>query len=138
VAAVDVLRTLLFTVNYTYVDAKDLITKRELRRVPHHVYNFGLAWDPLPALSLFVQANVVSSQFDQATDPVTFEAVPVRNPGYHRIDLGGIYHIVEKRGAFPGLDLTVRVNNATDARIFEVFGFRNLGINALAGLQARY
>ena len=136
--AVDILDNLLFTANYTYVDTKDVITKRELRRVPHHVYNFGLAWDPLRALSLFVQANVVSSQFDQVSDPVTFSAVRVRNPGYHRIDLGGAYHIVAKRGAFPALDFTVRLDNVTDQSYMEVFGFRALGINVLAGLQARY
>jgi vitamin B12 transporter len=128
--AVDILDDLLFTANYTYVDTKNLITKQELRRVPHHTYNFGLTWDPLRALSLFVQANVVSSQFETEGFP--------RNPGYHRIDLGGVYHIMEKRGAFPALDFTLRLNNATDARIFEVFGFRNLGINVLAGPQARY
>ena len=136
--AVDVLETLLFTANYTHVDTKDLITQRELRRVPHHHYNFGLTWDPLRALSLFVQANVISSQFDEATDPATFAAVPVRNSGYHRIDLGGTYHITGKHGAFPALDFTVRLNNVTDERYMEVFGFRNLGINVLAGLQARY
>ena len=85
-----------------------------------------------------MQANVISSQFDQATDPVTFAAVPVRNSGYHRIDVGGTYHITEKHGAFPALDFTVRLNNVTDERYMEVFGFRNLGINVLAGLQARY
>ena len=138
VTAVDVLETLLFTANYTHVDTKDLITQRELRRVPHHHYNFGLTWDPLRALSLFVQANVISSQFDEATDPTTFAAVPVRNSGYHRIDLGGTYHITGKHGAFPALDFTVRLNNGTDERYMEVFGFRNLGINVLAGLQARY
>lgn len=136
--AVDVLDNLFFTANYTYVDTQDLVARRELRRVPHHVYNFGLTWNPLRALSLFVQANVVSSQFDEVFDPATFTAVGVRNPGYHRIDLGGTYRIVDKRGAYPALDFTVRLNNATDARIFEVFGFRNLGINVLAGLQARY
>ena len=73
---------------------------------------------------------MVSSQFEAEGFP--------RNPGYHRTDVGGTYRIVEKRGPFPALELTARINNVTDARIFEAFGFRNLGINALAGLQARY
>ena len=128
--AADVLETLSFVMNYTYTDTKDLTARHELRRVPHDHYNFGITWDPIRALSLFLQANVVSSQFEQRGFP--------RNPGYHRIDLGGIYRITEKRSGFPALGFTVRVNNATDARIFEVFGFRDLGINVLAGLQARY
>jgi len=136
--ALDILDNLLFTANYTYVDTKDIINKRELRRVPHHTYNFGLTWGPVRALSLFVQANVVSRQFDQVFDPATFSTVSIRNPGYHRVDLGATYHIMEKRGAYPALDFTMRLNNATDQSYMEVFGFRNLGINVLVGLQARY
>ena len=128
--AADVLDNLLFVVTYTHTDTKDLTARHELHRVPHDHGTFGITWDPTRALSVFLQANVVSSQFEQRGFP--------RNPGYHRIDLGGIYHIAEKRGAFPALDFTVRLNNATDARIFEALGFRGLGINALAGLQARY
>ncbi len=129
-SATDVLDTLLLTANYTYTNTKDLTTKQPLRRIAPHVYNFGVTWDPLRALSLFTQVNVVSSQFEAEGFP--------RNPGYHRIDVGGTYRIAEKRGPFPALELTARINNVTDARIFEAFGFRNLGINALAGLQARY
>ncbi len=116
--------------NYTYTNSKDLRTGLPLRRFAPHRYNFGITWDPIRALSLFTQVNVVSDQF-------TREGFP-RNPGYHRIDLGGTYRLAEKHGAFPALDLTLRVQNLTDERYMEVFGFRALGINALAGLQARY
>jgi vitamin B12 transporter len=136
--ALDLLDTLALSGGYTFTDSEDLATGRPLRRFPRHRYTAGLTWEPVKALSLFAEAHVVSSQFDQASDPVTFTAVDVRNPGYHRIDLGGTYRIVDKLGPYPALDFTLRLNNATDARIFEVFGFRNLGINVLAGLQARY
>ncbi len=129
-SAVDILDNLFFTGNYTYTNSKNLNTGQPLRRVIPHRYNFGVTWDPIRALSLFTQVNVVSGQFEREGFP--------RNPGYHRIDVGGTYRLAEKRGPFPGLDLIARVNNATDARIFEAFGFRALGINALAGLQARY
>src|SRR5262249_43624663 len=96
---------LLFTTNYTHVETKDFSTRRELRRVPSHVGNIGITWDPIPALSLFSQINVVSSQFDVAFNPVTFVTTPVRNPAYYRIDLGGVYHVLPKRGNFPALDV---------------------------------
>jgi len=137
-AAVDILDNLLFTWNYTYTNSKDFTTRRPLRRVVPDRYNFGLSWDPIRSLTLFTQVNVVSSQFDRVFDPVTVKTVRVQNPGYHRVDIGGTYRIAEKRDGFPGLELTAHINNATDARIFEVFGFRALGINALVGLQARY
>lgn len=129
-SAVDVLDNLFFTANYTYTNSKDLTARLPLRRVIPNTYNFGITWDPVRALSLFTQVNVVSSQFERRGFP--------RNPGYHRIDIGGTYRIAEKRDGFPGLELTARVNNATDARIFEAFGFRALGINALVGLRATY
>ncbi len=129
---------LLFTANYTHVETKDFSTRRELRRVPHHVGNVGVTWEPIPALNLFTLINVVSSQFDQAFDPVAFNTARVRNPGYYRIDLGAIYHVFPKRGNIPALDVTARINNVTDQRYAEVFGFPNLGINALVGVQARY
>ena len=129
---------LLFTANYTHVETKDFSTRGELRRVPHHVGNIGVTWTPIPRLTVYTQINVVSSQGDLAFDPVTFVSTPVRNPGYYRIDLGGVYTIVPKRGNFPGLDFTARINNVTDQRYMEAFGFPNLGLNALVGLQARY
>ncbi len=129
-SALEVLDNLFLTANYTYTNSKDLTTGQPLRRIVPHRYNFGVTWDPIRVLSLFTQVNVVSGQFESEGFP--------RNPGYHRVDIGGTYRLAEKRGAFPALDLTARVNNATDARIFEAFGFRALGINALVGLQARY
>lgn len=128
--AIDLLDQLTVTGNYTYVNAQDLSARTELRRVPHHVYNFGVTWNPLPALRLYTQANVVSSQFEGASFP--------RNPGYYRIDVGGVYQIIPRRGAFPSLDFIARINNVTDQQYMEIFGFKALGINALVGLQARY
>jgi vitamin B12 transporter len=129
-AAFDVLDQLSLTGNYTYVNARDLTAGTELRRVPHHVYNVGINWSPMPTVSLYTQANVVSSQFEGEGFP--------RNPGYYRIDVGGIYQIIPKRGYYPSLDFLARINNVTDQKYSEVLGFRALGINTLVGLQARY
>jgi vitamin B12 transporter len=137
--AVDLLDTLTLSGGYTFTDSEDLTTGRPLRRFPRHRYTAGLTWEPVKSLSLFTEAQVVSSQFDQATEPVPpFSSVRVRNSGYHRIDLGGTYRIVDKRGPYPAFDFTVRLNNVSDQSYTEVFGFRSLGINVLAGLQARY
>lgn len=122
---------------YTFTEAEDLRTRRPLRRWPRHRYSAGLTWEPVRALSLFAEALVVSSQPDQATDPATFAALDVRNPGYHRLDVGGRYRLFERRGAWPSLDFTARISNLTDQRIMEVFGFPAPGIQALVGLEAR-
>lgn len=127
---VEALDNLLFTLNYTLTDTEDLTSGRPLRRFARHRWNFGVFWDPVRALNLFFQAHVVSSQFEATDRP--------RNPGYHRLDAGGTYRLVERRNGSPALDLTLRVQNLTDERYSEVFGFRALGVNFLAGLQARY
>jgi vitamin B12 transporter len=129
-AEADLLDTLFLNASYTHTDSKDLDKDLPLRRVAPDRYNAGLTWEPLRALVLYAQAYVVSSQFEQEGFP--------RNPGYYHLDVGGVYHLARRRGAFPALDLTARINNVTDQRYMEVFGFRSLGINALVGLQAKY
>ncbi len=127
---VDLLDTLTFVGTYTYTETEDLQTGRPLRRFPPHRYTFALTWTPWRALTLFSEVLVVSSQFER-------EGLP-RNPGYHRVDLGGRYRLIERRGAWPALEAFARLNNATDQSYMEVLGFRALGIHVLAGLEARY
>jgi len=133
-SAIDVLDTLGLSANYTFTNTEDRSGHHRLwgplRRFPRHRWNFGLSWDPLRTLSLFAEANVASSQFEANGTP--------RNDGYYRVDVGGTYRLVEKRGSFPAVDLIARVNNVTDQSYMEVFGFRALHINVLAGLQTRF
>jgi vitamin B12 transporter len=129
-AEADVLDTLLVTLAYTLTDTEDLDTGLPLRRFARHRWTLGLAWDPLPRVNVFLQTHVVSSQFE---GPVLG-----RNPGHHRIDVGGSYRAVERRGAIPAVDVTLRVNNVTDQRYFEVFGFQAPGVTVLAGARASY
>ena len=129
-ADIAVLDTLTFGFNYTHTDSRDLTARQPLRRVAPDRYNFGITWDPTRRLNLFLQAYLVSSEFESVGFP--------RNPSYHHIDVGGAYRIVTKQGLFPGLDFIVRINNVTDERYMEVFGFQAPGITALAGLRATY
>ena len=133
-SAVDVLDTLTLTANYTFTNTEDLglhhRLRGELRRFARHRSNYGVFWDPIPKLNLFVQAHVVSSQFEANGTP--------RNDGYYRIDTGGTYRLADKRGPFPAVDLTWRINNLTDQSYMEVFGFRALHFNFLAGLTAKF
>lgn len=115
--------------NYTLTDTEDLETGQELRRFARHRWNTGVLLSPLRALSLFAQAQVVSSQRETAT---------LRNPGYHRIDAGGTYRLLGRSGRLEALEFTLRIENLTDEKYAEVFGFRALGFNALAGLRARF
>ncbi len=126
---VEPLDWLLLYVNYTNTSTRDLITGQPLRRFPEHVWNAGLTVRPLPVLELFAQAHVASSHL---------EAPGVRNPGWHRIDVGGRWRLLGRRGVLEGLHLTARVENVTDESYEEVFGFRAPGFNALVGLRAEF
>jgi vitamin B12 transporter len=117
-----------FYVNYTYLDAKDLDTNQELRRVPRNSVNTGVTVTPFSRLTLFVQANVVSSQLES-----DFAG---RNPGYYRIDTGGTFVVLGQYGRLNRLELTARIQNLTNQSYDEVVGFPALGINALVGLRA--
>jgi vitamin B12 transporter len=126
-ASIDPLDWLGFYANYTYLDAVDLDTNRELRRVPRNTANAGVTVTPWSRLSLFLQGNVVSSQL---------EVPGQRLPAYYRIDTGGTFVVLGQHGILDRLELTLRIQNLTNQSYSEVLGFPALGINALAGLRA--
>ena len=97
-----------------------------------HRWNAGVTITPIPRLSFFAQAYVVSRQFETGVTPNR------HNQGYHRIDAGGTWRLVQRTGRLDGLDFTVRVQNLTDEDYFEVLGFRALGFSAMAGIRAYF
>jgi len=129
-AEIEPLDWLLLYANYTLTDTRDTTTGRDLRRFARHRWNSGVTLALLRGLSLFAQAHVVSSQEESATAG--------RNPGYHRLDVGGTYQLVGRVGALERIEFTARVENLTDEVYEEAQGFRALGWNALVGLRAAF
>jgi vitamin B12 transporter len=127
-ASFDPLPWLNFYANYTFLDAKDLDSNKEVPRVPRNSGNAGVTVTPWNRLSLFMQANIISSQLESE--------FAGRNPGYYRIDIGGTYLLVGQFGRLDRLEATVRIQNVTNQKYDEVLGFPALGINALVGLRA--
>ena len=119
---------LLIWGNYTWTRSEDLKTKLPLRRVAENRWNTGITITPMERLTLFLQAQVVGKQFESTTVG--------RNPGYHRIDIGGTFRLLGRMGKMDRLELTARIDNVTNNAYDEVFGFRALGINAMVGLRA--
>jgi vitamin B12 transporter len=125
---VEPLDWLLLWANHTWTRTKDLVTGLPLRRFAENQWNAGVTATPIERLTLFVEAHVTGKQLESPSVG--------RNPGYHRIDLGGTFRLVGRIGKMDRLDLTARIDNVTDNRYDEVFGFRALGFNALVGLRA--
>lgn len=131
-AELEPLDWLSLAANYTLTDTEtdDGLIRQEVPRIARHRWNAGVTVTPIPRLTLFVQAYLVSRQLETAVTPVR------HNPGYHRIDAGGTWTLLRRAGRLDKLDLTLRVQNLTDENYFEVLGFRALGFTALAGLRA--
>jgi vitamin B12 transporter len=125
---VEPLDWLLVWANHTYLSTEDLSTHRPLRRFADNRWTTGFTVTPIERLSLFLQAHVVSKQFESASQG--------RNPGYYRIDVGGTLRLLGRVGKMERLELTARIDNMTDQRYSETFGFPALGLNALFGLRA--
>jgi len=129
-SSMDLRYNLVLTGNYTYTNTKDLTTGNPLPRIPEHSGNIGLSWEPIPRLSLFTQVYLRSNQFDNFGN--------IFNGGWTRVDVGGTYGILQAWGLLKGLELTARIQNLFNTSYSEVHGFPALGINALAGLRARF
>jgi vitamin B12 transporter len=129
-AELDALSWLVLHGSYTFTDTEDLDTGLPLRRFARHRWSVGATAEPIRALSLFVEAHVVSSQFDGPAAP--------RNDGHVRVDVGGTYRLSRRTGPWPGLDGYLRVENLLDERYAEVRGFRAPGLHAIVGLKATY
>jgi vitamin B12 transporter len=129
----DPLEWLSLYVNYTYTDSEDLATATPLRRIPKHRWNTGatITYDRLQA---FVEATTTTRQFERPF-AVTGQNY---NPGHYRIDVGGSFRLLGRRGVMERLDLIARFNNITDESYDEAQGFRAPGFNALVGLRAEF
>ncbi|MGH7364889.1 MAG: TonB-dependent receptor plug domain-containing protein [Candidatus Rokuibacteriota bacterium] len=126
----DVRPNLVASLNYTYTDTENLATGRPLPREPRHRWNIGLTWEPIARLSVFTQVHVVSEQFEPFGE--------VYNSGHTRVDVGGTWRLLERKGWLKKLELTARIQNLLNEGYAEVRGFPALGINGLAGLRASF
>lgn len=111
---------------YAWTKAVDAATGAELLRVPRHSGAASLFWsrDPWGA-ALTVRAQ--TSQADVARNGFT----RIRRPGFAVADLAGSYRLNDQ------LTLTARIENLTDKRYEENFGFNEPGRAVYVGVRFR-
>ena len=117
-------------VSYAYIDADQQQVAggarlRELRR-PRHSGSIALTYAGRD-FDLSAAAAITGARAD--TDFARF--VPVTLPAYTLVTIGGAWHLS------PGVDLTVRIENALDANQVDVFAYRGPGITAHGGVRFR-
>jgi vitamin B12 transporter len=112
---------------YAWTDAIDRSTGASLLRVPDHSGSAAVFWDEGPwSGALTVRGE--SSQSDTARDGSSRTA----RKGFVTADVAGAYAVSDQ------LSLTARVENLTDRRYQEVFGYREPGLAAYVGLRFRH
>ena len=126
---VEPLDWLLLYANYTLTRSRDALAHTDLTRTPAHHYNAGVAVTPIPRLTLFAQATVVSSSLESAGQGF-------RNHAWHRLDAGGTFRLFGRSGVVDRTELTARIENLTDESYTEIYGVKAAGFSALIGLRA--
>lgn len=104
--------------------------ERLLRR-PTHSGSVAVRWQARPALHLGARAVYVGERDD--VDFSTFPGTRVGLAEYGRLDVDADVTVWTRGGRSAAINL--RVDNATDARYHEVFGFATPGRRLLAGVR---
>lgn len=111
---------------YAFTDAVDASTGARLLRVPRHIGSAALFWDSGPwEGALTVRGE--SSQPDVDRDGFS----PVRRPGFVTADLAGSYRLNGQ------VTLTARIENLTDKRYEQSFGFKEPGRAVYVGVRVK-
>jgi vitamin B12 transporter len=119
-------RTLRLKLAYAWTDAIDASTGERLLRVPHATGAASLFWDQGPwGAALTVRGE--TSQPDVDRDGFS----PVTRPGFVTADLAGSYRVNDE------VTLTARIENLTDKRYEQSFGFTEPGRAVYLGIRLK-
>ena len=123
-----------FTVkgSYTYLDAKNFVTRQRLPRRPRSKWAGNINYDYNGKLNLNLNITGDGRQPDNMTNGRTIRE------SYTRVDLAGTYEILKDYGILKSLKLTGRVENLFNEHYEEILGFPAPGINFLAGVQISF
>ena len=120
-------QTLRVRLGYAWLDAIDRSTNRSLLRVPDHSASAALFWADGP-WSGAVTVRGESSQSDTARNGFSRTV----RKGFVTADVSGAYVLNEQ------ITLTGRVENLTDKRYSEVFGYGEPGMAGYIGVKFRH
>jgi vitamin B12 transporter len=107
----------------------------DLLRRPRQSGTATLTWTRLNEASFSALASVIGKRPDM--DFSQFPSPVVTLPAYVKLDLAGSYSILHSGSKKTGIDITLRVDNATDRKYQDVFGFPSPRRTWLAGARIR-
>lgn len=109
-------RTLTLSASYSYLHTSLV----NLTGAPRHQYFAGVGWQPLPRLAISAQLKGVARLWVHQS---------IDTQSYAVADLKATY------GILPWLDLTLRLDNITDARYVINRGYEMPGFTAMGGIR---
>ncbi|UYO39695.1 TonB-dependent receptor [Rhodopseudomonas palustris] len=112
--------------DYTYTEAFDSITEKQLSRRPRNKASLSASWTPTDQWRVSGTVLYVGEWFDQ--DRVGF-AAPVWAPGYTVVNIAAEYKATEQMTIFG------RVDNLFDKHYENPYGYLKTGIGAFAGIR---
>ena len=118
--------------SYTYLDAKNFITRERLQRRPRNKWAMNVNYDYNTKLNLNLNVIGDGRQPDNKTNG------SMMRESYTRVDLSGAYEILKDYGILKQLKITGRVENLFNEHYEEILGFPSPGINFLAGVQLSF
>jgi vitamin B12 transporter len=108
---------------YTYDLTEDLATGAQALRRPRHSGSLIAAWQATDALDLTLKLHIVGPRIDYGG---------VNLPGYATADLGAEYKIT------PHITVEGRIQNISDARYEEIYGYGTAGRSVYGGFAVKY
>ena len=118
--------------SYTYLDAIDANTGRQLRRRPEHVAKGTVAIEPFAGAQIAATVVYQSQHFNLDFDPERPDRDRQIVDGFTRLDLTGDLEINSNATLF------FRAENLTDTDYQEVYSFGTAGRSAYAGLRLTF
>ncbi len=111
--------------NYTYTDAQDRSTGKDLARRPRHTANATVSYQWPIKLSTAVAIRYASRSFDDAANTVALH-------GYTLVDLRASFPVTEK------IEIYGRIENLFDEHYEVALHYGTLGRGAFVGVRARF
>ncbi|MDZ4841288.1 MAG: TonB-dependent receptor [Hyphomicrobium aestuarii] len=123
----DITETLRVRADYTYTEAQNAETGRDLLRRPRNKATLSIGWQPVDRLLLTSSLIYIGERFD--IDRETFDTI--RQSSFTTVNIAADYKVNEH------VSLIGRVDNLLDKEYEDPNGFQRPGIGAYAGVRLR-
>jgi len=127
-----VLTNLTARVSYTWLNSEDLATGSELLRRPEHNGSLNLNWHITPRVQADATALFVGQRADSFFNLTTYTTQRETDAFYAKLNLALRWQVQKH------FEIFGRVENLTDERYQEVYGYPALGRGFYGGLRAQF